>query len=235
MILETLPLADLAPAPHNPRVPLKPGDAGWEKLAASVRSFGLVQPLVYNRRTGRLVGGHQRLEVLKHDGETHAPCVVVDLPDAREKALCVALNNAEVGGAWDGAKLTDLLGELRDAALHPTEDLGADFDAALTGFDAGQLDAMLMTPACLPGDSSNDFGGRPGRRRRLRRRTPRARSSRSRWRSPATAGPPSAPPSTRWWATTTSPSTSPAPRTDEPPFRTPRPGPFGGSETLPEP
>ena len=153
MLLETLPLADLAPAPHNPRVPLKPGDAGWEKLAASVRSFGLVQPLVYNRRTGRLVGGHQRLEVLKHDGETHAPCVVVDLPDAREKALCVALNNAEVGGAWDGAKLTDLLGELRDAALHPTEDLGADFDAALTGFDATQLDAMLMTPACLPGDS----------------------------------------------------------------------------------
>ena len=165
MQLKTLPLADLAPAAHNPRVPLKPGDAGWEKLAASVRSFGLVQPLVYNRRTGRLAGGHQRLEVLKHDGATHAPCVVVDLPDAKEKALCVALNNPEVGGAWDGAKLTDLLGELRDAAPHAGEDFDADldgdwadFDAALTGFDAAQLDAMLMTPAGLPEDSPQTSG-----------------------------------------------------------------------------
>ena len=153
MILKTLPLADLTPAAHNPRVALKPGDAGWEKLAASVRRFGLVQPLVFNRRTGRLVGGHQRLEVLKHDGETAAPCVVVDLPDAKEKALCVALNNPEVGGAWDGAKLTDLLGDLRDAALLPDDETGGDFDPALTGFDASQLDAMLMEPASLPRDS----------------------------------------------------------------------------------
>ena len=154
MQLEHLPLAALAPAPHNPRVPLRPGDAGWRKLAASVRSFGLVQPLVYNRRSGHLVGGHQRLEVLKADGETTAPCVVVDLPDAEEKALCVALNNAEVGGAWDGAKLVGLLGELNAEALRPD----ADFDAALTGFDAKQLDALLMTPppagGCLPVDSA---------------------------------------------------------------------------------
>ena len=171
MNLRTLPLADLAPAAHNPRVPLKPGDPGWNKLAASVRSFGLVQPLVYNQRTGRLVGGHQRLEVLRHDGAAEAPCVVVDLPDAKEKALCVALNNAEVGGSWDGAKLTDLLGELRDAAANPAGDLldtdgGCDFDAALTGFDVAQLDAMLMAPAGLPTDSpatctdSRDTGGR---------------------------------------------------------------------------
>ena len=165
MNLERLPLADLRPAPHNPRVSLKPGDAGWEKLAASLRAFGLVQPLVYNRRSGRLVGGHQRLAVLRADGAADAPCVVVDLPPAREKALCVALNNADVGGAWDGAKLVDLLGELRDEALHP----GSDFDAALTGFDAKQLDALLMTPAaggCLPGDSPATFpdssGGAPG-------------------------------------------------------------------------
>ena len=153
MRLEHLPLAALTPAPHNPRVPLKPGDAGWRKLAASVRSFGLVQPLVYNRRSGLLVGGHQRLEVLRADGADTAPCVVVDLPDAEEKALCVALNNADVGGAWDGAKLVGLLGELSAEALKPD----ADFDAALTGFDAKQLDALLMTPppggGCLPIDS----------------------------------------------------------------------------------
>ena len=161
MNLRHLPLPDLRPAPHNPRVPLKPGDAGWEKLAASVRAFGLVQPLVYNRRSGLLVGGHQRLEVLRHDGAETAPCVVVDLPPAREKALCVALNNADVGGRWDGAKLVELLGELRDEALHP----GTDFDAALTGFDAKQLDALLMTPAddagCLPIDSPMTYRDSP--------------------------------------------------------------------------
>ena len=150
MLLEHLPLADLKPAPHNPRVPLKPGDAGWRKLSASVRRFGLVQPLVYNRRSGFLVGGHQRLETLRADGAATAPCVVVDLPDAEEKALCVALNNAEVGGAWDGAKLVDLLGELRTEALQPD----ADFDAGLTGFDPAQLDALLMAPAGLPRDSA---------------------------------------------------------------------------------
>ncbi|MFH5806006.1 hypothetical protein [Alienimonas sp. DA493] len=158
MRLEHLPLSALTPAPHNPRVALKPGDAGWRKLSASVRAFGLVQPLVYNRRSGLLVGGHQRLEVLKHDaaangGPDTAPCVVVDLPDAEEKALCVALNNADVGGSWDGAKLVDLLGELSAEALKPD----ADFDAALTGFDPDQLDALLMTPAgpsgCLSPDS----------------------------------------------------------------------------------
>ncbi|QDT15104.1 ParB N-terminal domain-containing protein [Alienimonas californiensis] len=159
MLLEHLPLSSLKPAPHNPRIALKPGDAGWRKLAASVRAFGLVQPLVYNRRSGLLVGGHQRLEVLKHDAAEHggpdtAPCVVVDLPDAEEKALCIALNNADVGGSWDGPRLVDLLGELSAEALKPD----ADFDAALTGFDPKQLDALLMTPAgpggCLPIDSS---------------------------------------------------------------------------------
>jgi len=162
MQLEYLPLSALAPAPYNPRTPLKPGDAGWRKLAASVRSFGLVQPLVYNRRSGRLVGGHQRLEVLKHDaaergGPDSAPCVVVDLPDAEEKALCVALNNADVGGSWDGAKLVDLLGELSAEALKPD----ADFDAGLTGFDPDQLDALLMTPSAHGGCLPTDFNVTP--------------------------------------------------------------------------
>ncbi len=166
MQLEHLPLSALTPAPHNPRVTLKPGDAGWRKLSASLRAFGLVQPLVYNRRSGLLVGGHQRLEVLKHDaaergGPDTAPCVVVDLPDADEKALCIALNNADVGGGWDGAKLVDLLGELSAEALKPD----VNFDAALTGFDPDQLNALLMTPAepdgCLPTDSSSTSADSP--------------------------------------------------------------------------
>lgn len=137
MNIQRLPLIQLQPAPYNPRRALKPGDARFEKLARSLNEFDLVQPLVWNARTGHLVGGHQRVEVLKHRGWTEVDCVVVDLPLEREKALNVALNNSEVGGDWDTIKLTDLIADLQDVP---------DFDPTLTGFDEQQLHDLLMTP-----------------------------------------------------------------------------------------
>lgn len=138
MTIETIPLDRLQPAPYNPRVGLRPGDAGWEKLQRSLTEFDLVQPLVWNRRTGHLVGGHQRLEVLRHQGRVEVECVVVDLPLEREQALNVTLNNSSVGGDWDGGKLLDLLGELQDLP---------EFDLTLTGFDDQQLRDLLFVPA----------------------------------------------------------------------------------------
>jgi hypothetical protein len=137
MLLQTLPICDLRPAPYNPRVPLQPGDPGWEKLRRSLREFDLVQPIVWNQRTGHVVGGHQRLEVLKHDGQTHVDCVVVDLPIEREQALNVVLNNREVGSDWDPSRLVDLLTDLRAAP---------GFDPTLTGFDDQQLKDLLFIP-----------------------------------------------------------------------------------------
>ena len=139
MNLRTLPLAALTPAPYNPRITLEPGMPGWEKIARSLDEFTLVQPPVWNERTGHVVGGHQRLAVLKSRGVTEVPCVVVDLPDDRERALCVALNNPAVGGAWDGGKLAELLGELGES----------DVDATLTGFGEDDLAALLLTPVEL--------------------------------------------------------------------------------------
>src|SRR5690349_11529684 len=106
MQIQRLSISQLTPAPYNPRVTLKPGDKRYATLARSLAEFDLVQPLVWNERTGHLVGGHQRLEILKHQGETEVDCVVVDLPLEREKALNVALNNAEVAGDWEPVKLT---------------------------------------------------------------------------------------------------------------------------------
>ena len=51
----------LRPAPYNPRRELKPGSPAYEKLAASLREFGLVEPLVWNEASGYVVGGHARL------------------------------------------------------------------------------------------------------------------------------------------------------------------------------
>ena len=100
----------LNPAYYNPRKDLKPGDVEYEKLKKSIQEFDLVEPLVWNKRTGRLVGGHQRLKVLKELGYQEVEVSVVDLPEEKEKALNIALN--KIQGDWDYVKLKDLLQDL---------------------------------------------------------------------------------------------------------------------------
>ena len=83
-----MPLAELKPAAYNPR---RISDAALGGLAHSIERFGCVQPIIWNRPTKRVVGGHQRLRVLLDRGEAEADVVVVDLSAAEEKALNVAL------------------------------------------------------------------------------------------------------------------------------------------------
>lgn len=113
---------------------------GYERLKRSLTEFDLVQPIVWNRTTGHIVGGHQRWQILKDRGDQTVECVVVELSLEREKALNVALNNSQVGGDWDQAKLIDLVADLQSLP---------DFDATLTGFDAADLKHLLFTPAAL--------------------------------------------------------------------------------------
>ena len=141
MQIERRRIADLRPAPYNPRVTLRPGDPGWERLRRSLREFELVQPIVWNACTGHVVSGHQRLAVLRHDGIEEVDCVVVDLPLEREKALNIALNNRHVGGDWDPDLLAGLLEELQELP---------DFDPTLTGFDEQQLRDLMFVPADEP-------------------------------------------------------------------------------------
>lgn len=117
---ETLDLAKVAPWKGNPR---RIGTEELGGLKESLGEFGLVQPLVWNKRSGRLVGGHQRLKVLLDNGETHAMVAVVDLEDDQEKALNIALNSPEISGRFTAdlrpvlkrikAKLPDLSQRLR--------------------------------------------------------------------------------------------------------------------------
>lgn len=121
---------DLHPASYNPRIQLKPGDKEFEKLKNSILEFGYVEPIIWNKQTGNVVGGHQRLEVMKHLGETEVDCVVIDIDEKKEKALNIALN--KISGEWDTGKLTDLLKELDGDGL-----------SALTGFDMKELDDLF--------------------------------------------------------------------------------------------
>lgn len=131
MRIETVPLDRIDPAPYNPRRDLQPGDPEYEKLKRSIERWDLVEPLVWNERTGRLVGGHQRLKILRERGDAEVEVSVVDLGEQDEAALNVALNKIE--GEWDLPKLADVLSEL-DAHGH---------DATLTGYDEGEMESLL--------------------------------------------------------------------------------------------
>lgn len=100
---------NLKPSDYNPRKDLKPGDKEYEKLKTSIKEFGYVEPVIWNETTGRVVGGHQRLKVLKDLGYTEIDCVIVNLTDEKEKALNVALN--KISGEWNNDLLASLLKE----------------------------------------------------------------------------------------------------------------------------
>jgi DNA modification methylase len=148
--IERIPISRIDPAPYNPRVDLKPTDPAYKAIVASLDQFGCVQPLVWNRRTGHLVGGHQRLKVLQARGDKHVDVSVVDLPLAQEKALNLALN--KVGGRWDTNLLTELLADLVQT---PELDLGA------TGFELPEIEELLAQntsdePESIAGRSKSD-------------------------------------------------------------------------------
>ena len=131
MVIEKKNTANLLPADYNPRKDLKPGDPEYEKLKRSLEQFGYVEPVIWNKATGRVVGGHQRLKVLIGMGITEVECVVVDLPEDKEKALNIALN--KISGDWDKDKLAVLIADLQGTA----------FDVSLTGFDAAEIDDLF--------------------------------------------------------------------------------------------
>lgn len=113
MEIRKMKLSELTPAEYNPRVELKPGDQEWEALDESIDSFGYVEPIVWNERTGNIVGGHQRRNVLLARGVEEEDISVVNLSPEDEKILNVLLNKSK--GIWDVAKLVALIDEIKAA------------------------------------------------------------------------------------------------------------------------
>lgn len=134
MLIERIDVSRINPAPYNPRKDLKPSDPEYQALVRNMDEFGLVQPLVWNRRTGNLVGGHQRFKVLLARGEKEVDAVVVDLPLEKEKVLNLSLNR--ISGEWDRDKLAELLSELVTTA---------DLDVELTGFGMSEIEELIAS------------------------------------------------------------------------------------------
>lgn len=131
MNIVKMKLSEIKPAEYNPRLDLQSGDPEYEKIRRSIEEFGLVEPIVVNKRNGNIVGGHQRFKVLQEMGYEETPVSLVDLDDEQEKVLNIALNKIE--GDWDNAKLKDLLQDLDTGAI----------DMDLTGFDEYELENLM--------------------------------------------------------------------------------------------
>lgn len=128
---KTLPVDTLRPAAYNPRKKLKAGDKEYEKIKNSILEFGYVEPIIVNYDM-TVIGGHQRLTVLKDLGYTEVQCVVVHIEDEHKvKALNIALN--KITGAWNEELLADLLVDLQSV----------DFNTDLTGFEAPEIEQLF--------------------------------------------------------------------------------------------
>jgi len=131
MEIRTVNMSKLNPALYNPRKDLAPGDIEYEKLKKSILAFGEVDPIIWNEKTGNIVGGHQRFKVLRDMGQEDFDVSVVSLKPSEEGALNIALN--KISGEWDYPKLKDLISEI---------DTG-EFDIEVTGFDADELKELF--------------------------------------------------------------------------------------------
>lgn len=128
---KTLSVDELRPAAYNPRKKLKAGDKEYEKIKNSILEFGYVEPIIVNYDM-TVIGGHQRLTVLKDLGYTEVQCVEVHIEDENKvKALNIALN--KITGAWNEQLLADLIVDLQTA----------NFNTDFTGFEAPEIEQLF--------------------------------------------------------------------------------------------
>src|SRR5262249_7387047 len=125
--VETVHRREINPAPYNPKVFPLPAQ---RKLAELLDRHGMVELMVWNRRTKHLVGGHMRLNELDRVDPSldyTIDLAVVELDLDREMTLNVALSNPNSQGEYDADILAALIGEVGHKG---------------TGFDAIDLQMM---------------------------------------------------------------------------------------------
>lgn len=118
-------------AAYNPRIM---GEEQERKLRKAIQTHGLIGTLYWNKKTGNLVAGHQRLKQLDFlerfpkNGDYEIRVTAIDIPEREEKQLNIVLNNPSVQGEFD----IDLLGQIIEDDAFLPEDLGfSDFDMEL--------------------------------------------------------------------------------------------------------
>ncbi|MGL4873282.1 MAG: ParB N-terminal domain-containing protein [Clostridium sp.] len=130
MEFKKISLEKLIPAEYNPRKKLKSGDSEFEKIKNSINEFGYVEPVIVNSDM-TVIGGDQRISVLKSLGFSEIDCVVIEVDKVKEKALNIALN--KISGEWNKELLAELIKDLQTL----------DYDTSFTGFEPPEIDELF--------------------------------------------------------------------------------------------
>lgn len=108
---ETISRNEVKNAAYNPRL-MDPESE--RRLRKGIRDYGLVAPITWNRRTGNVVGGHQRLkqlDALERSDDYSLTVAVIDVDEREEARINVQLNNPSMQGDWDFDKLAEMTEE----------------------------------------------------------------------------------------------------------------------------
>ena len=138
--MEMVPLEKLVPYVNNARTH---SPEQVNKLRASLREFGFVNPVIIDKDYG-IIAGHGRVMAAREEHMDEVPCVLVDyLTEAQKKAYILADNRFALDAGWDEEML-----RVEVEALQ-----GEDFDISLTGFDEKELSDLFEADA---GDGQED-------------------------------------------------------------------------------
>ena len=128
--MQLISVAQLIPYQNNARTHSK---EQINKLRASIREFGFVNPVIIDREYN-VIAGHGRIAAAREEGITEVPCVFVDhLTEAQKKAYILADNRMALDAGWDEDMLR--------VELEALEEMG--YDLGLTGFDDKELAALF--------------------------------------------------------------------------------------------
>ena len=107
-------IEELIPSEYNPRQMTGKQN---EDLKASLKRFGVVEPILVNMHDDRkniIIGGHQRLRVWKDLGNKTIPCVETKVNRGRERELSIRLNKNTGEFDWDALANEFDIGELEE-------------------------------------------------------------------------------------------------------------------------
>ena len=107
-VIQVVNRKDIHGADYNPR---KITEAARKKLRAKLKQWGLLQPIIANKRTMNIVGGHQRIgemDAIIRKPDYELTVAMIDVDEKDEVAINVFLNNQSAMGEWDIFALQDI-------------------------------------------------------------------------------------------------------------------------------
>jgi ParB-like chromosome segregation protein Spo0J len=141
--IEQVTIEKLIPYAKNSRTH---SDAQIAQIAASIKEFGFVNPVLIDEQDG-IIAGHGRIMAARKLGIEEVPCIrLAHLTENQKRAYVIADNKLALNAGWDEEMLKL---EIKDLEA-------GDFDISLLGFDAEELENILHEPEITEGLIEDD-------------------------------------------------------------------------------